>query len=219
MEKTTLFLSMFPDFVPPEALARELSQAAIVAGEIDPVKRGVSLVIHTENYIPQWELDHVGQSLAELYGLQSLRLQAVHPASQLTNIHPQELVELFVREDSLSRAALAGARWRWEGSTLHIQLRANGKKALEACVPGVCRSLAERFAAQVSVEIHSGENLEGEQLFAAMEQMRQDMMEHIPQSGGGKEPEKGQKAQQTQQPQTSTASPSRANPSPCRRWT
>ena len=213
MENTTLFLNMFPDFAPPEKLAPTLSQAAIVAGEIDPVKRGVSLVLHTENYIPQWELDGVAQAVAGLYGLESLHLQAVHPASQLTKIHPRELMELFVREDSLSRAALAGAGWRWEGNTLHIQLRANGKKALEACVPGVCRSLEERFAAQAQVEIHSGENLEGAQLYAAMEQMRQNMMESIPQPGGGKTPEKPQ-PQQTQQSQTIYGKPFQGKPIP-----
>ena len=215
MENTTLFLNMFPDFAPPEALLPVLSQAAIVAGEIDPVKRGVSLVLHTENYIPQWELDWVAQAVAGLYGLESLHLQAVHPASQLTKIHPRELMELFVREDSLSRAALAGAGWRWEGNTLHIQLRANGKKALEACVPGVCRSLGERFAAQAQVEIHSGENLEGAQLYAAMEQMRQNMMESIPQPGGGKTPEKPQsQPQQTQQSQTIYGKPFQGKPIP-----
>ena len=215
MENTTLFLNMFPDFAPPEALLPVLSQAAIVAGEIDPVKRGVSLVLHTENYIPQWELDGVAQAVAGLYGLESLHLQAVHPASQLTKIHPRELMELFVREDSLSRAALAGAGWRWEGNTLHIQLRANGKKALEACVPGVCRSLGERFAAQAQVEIHCGENLEGAQLYAAMEQMRQNMMESIPQPGGGKTPEKPQsQPQQTQQSQTIYGKPFQGKPIP-----
>ena len=215
MENTTLFLNMFPDFAPPEALLPVLSQAAIVAGEIDPVKRGVSLVLHTENYIPQWELDGVAQAVAGLYGLDSLHLQAVHPASQLTKIHPRELMELFVREDSLSRAALAGAGWRWEGNTLHIQLRANGKKALEACVPGVCRSLGERFAAQAQVEIHCGENLEGAQLYAAMEQMRQNMMESIPQPGGGKTPEKPQsQPQQTQHSQTIYGKPFQGKPIP-----
>ena len=215
MENTTLFLNMFPDFAPPEKLAPTLSQAAIVAGEIDPVKRGVSLVLHTENYIPQWELDGVAQAVAGLYGLESLHLQAVHPASQLTKIHPRELMELFVREDSLSRAALAGAGWRWEGNTLHIQLRANGKKALEACVPGVCRSLGERFAAQAQVEIHCGENLEGTQLYAAMEQMRQNMMESIPQPGSGKAPEKAQsQPQQTQQSQTIYGKPFQGKPIP-----
>ena len=214
MENTTLFLNMFPDFAPPEALLPVLSQAAIVAGEIDPVKRGVSLVLHTEKYIPQWELDGVAQAVAGLYGLESLHLQAVHPASQLTKIHPRELMELFVREDSLSRAALAGAGWRWEGNTLHIQLRANGKKALEACVPGVCRSLGERFAAQAQVEIHCGENLEGAQLYAAMEQMRQNMMESIPQPGG-KAPEKAQsQPQQTQQSQTIYGKPFQGKPIP-----
>ncbi len=215
MENTTLFLNMFPDFAPPEKLAPTLSQAAIVAGEIDPVKRGVSLVLHTENYIPQWELDGVAQAVAGLYGLDSLHLQAVHPASQLTKIHPRELMELFVREDSLCRAALAGAGWRWEGNTLHIQLRANGKKALEACVPGVCRNLGERFAAQAQVEIHCGENLEGAQLYAAMEQMRQNMMESIPQPGGGKTPEKPQsQPQQTQQSQTIYGKPFQGKPIP-----
>ena len=212
MENTTLFLNMFPDFAPPENLAPALSQAAIVAGEIDPVKRGVSLVLHTEDYIPQWDLDGVAQVVAGLYGLESLHLQAVHPASQLTKIHPRELMELFVREDSLSRAALAGAGWRWEGNTLHIQLRANGKKALEACVTGVCRSLGERFATQAQVEIHSGENLEGAQLYAAMEQMRQNMMESIPQPGG-KTPEKAQ-PQQAQQSQTIYGKPFQGKPIP-----
>ncbi|HIQ76814.1 MAG TPA: PolC-type DNA polymerase III [Candidatus Faecousia excrementipullorum] len=123
-------------------------------------------------------------------------------------------MELFVREDSLSRAALAGAGWRWEGNTLHIQLRANGKKALEACVPGVCRSLGERFAAQAQVEIHCGENLEGAQLYAAMEQMRQNMMESIPQPGG-KAPEKPQsQPQQTQQSQTIYGKPFQGKPIP-----
>ena len=45
--------NMFPDYVPPEDLAMALSQAAIVAADIDPEKRSVSVVVHAESYIPQ----------------------------------------------------------------------------------------------------------------------------------------------------------------------
>ena len=78
----------------------------------------------------------------------------------------------------------------------------------------MCRSLGERFAAQAQVEIHCGENLEGAQLYAAMEQMRQNMMESIPQPGG-KTPEKPQsQPQQTQQSQTIYGKPFQGKPIP-----
>ena len=70
-------------------------------------------------------------------------------------------MQLFVEQDSWSRASLAGSRWSWEGDKLTVQLQANGKKALEACIPGVRRYLADRFGRQVSIEIQAHGELEG----------------------------------------------------------
>ena len=65
------------------------------------------------------------------------------------------------------------------------------------------------------MEIHSGENLEGAQLYAAMEQMRQNMMGSIPQPGSGKAPEKAQsQSQQAQQSQTIYGKPFQGKPIP-----
>ena len=57
MKDTVYFLNMFPDYEPPEALEAALSQAAIVAADIDPERRGVAVAVHSENYIPQRMLD------------------------------------------------------------------------------------------------------------------------------------------------------------------
>ena len=99
-------------------------------------------------------------------------ITATHPASQLTNVQSEEIRELFVAENSMNRGSLAGAQMRWEGQTLHIQLAANGKKLLEEAVPAVCRNLSQRFDTAVTIQIEIGENLEGQALFDALEQMR-----------------------------------------------
>ena len=53
MKQDTVYLtSMFPDYEPPEELLSALSQAAIVAADIDPSSRRVHVAVHSEQYIP-----------------------------------------------------------------------------------------------------------------------------------------------------------------------
>ena len=47
MEKT-YFLNMFPEYQPPEALYSALSQAAIVAADLDPESRAVTVLVESE---------------------------------------------------------------------------------------------------------------------------------------------------------------------------
>ena len=47
MGNETCFLDMFSAYEPPETLRSCLSQAAIVAADIDPYKRRVSVEIHS----------------------------------------------------------------------------------------------------------------------------------------------------------------------------
>ncbi len=180
MDETVYLLNMFPDYVPPEELREALSQAAIAAADIHPETRGVSVAVHSDRYIPQRLLDTAGKEIAELYGLKRLEITSTHPESQLHCMEPEELMWLFVSRDSMTRGTLAGAKWNWEGTELHIQLRANGKKALEELVPQVCSSLREKFACPVTIQIHAGQDLSGQALFDAMESMRDSMLESLP---------------------------------------
>jgi len=180
MTEQVRFLNMFPDYAPPEALVEALSQAAIVAADIDPATRSVSVALHCEQYISARLLEQAQREIAASYGLEKLEITTTYPSSELTKLEPDELMRLFTAQNSMCRGSLAGAKWEWEEQTLHIYLRANGKDALLETVPAVKAQLQERFATAVTIEIHPGETLEGQALFDAMEQMRGTMLTDLP---------------------------------------
>ncbi len=176
MSENTLFLNMFSDYEPPETLKGVLSQAAIVAADLDPGRRRADVAIYSDTYIPQRLLDQASKDICALYGLNALALTGIHPASQLQRIEHEELMQLFVQCDSMTRGSLAGAKWSWDGNVLTIQLLANGKFALEDCVPEVRQNLRERFETNVEIRIKAGVTLEGQALFDAMQKMRMESM-------------------------------------------
>ena len=213
MDKTVYLLNMFSDYVPPEELREALSQAAIVAADINPDTRGVSVAVHADRYIPQRLLDTAGKEIAELYGLKSLEIAATHPESQLHSMEPEELMRLFVSRDSMTRGTLAGAKWTWRETELHIQLCANGKETLEGLVPQVQTALREKFACPVTIQIQAGRDLSGQALFDAMESMRGTMLESLPAMTA--------KPEQREKPQTAAGDtfygkPFKGNPVPMR---
>ena len=181
---------MFPDYEPPEALHAALSQAAIAAADISAEDRSVHVVVHSEHYIPQRLMDQAAKEIAALYGLRRMELTATHPASELTKIESEELMNLFVQRDSMARGSLAGAKWDWEGEHLTVRLVANGKDALMEQVPSVQQVLRERFAVPVTISIETGAALEGKALFDAMETMRGQMMKNLPAASSAKREEK-----------------------------
>ena len=183
------FLNMFPDYVLPEELNGLFTQAVLVAADIDPEPREVDVAIHSPEYIPQRVTDHVAEEICVLYGLKALRITATHPADQISKIESDELLQLFVAENSMTRGSLAGAQWSWEGQTLSVQLIANGKDELLKCVPSVSRRLRERFSVDVEIEFHAGEELKGEALFQAMERMRGSMLVDLPKNEATAKPE------------------------------
>ena len=183
------FLNMFPDYVLPEELNGLFTKAVLVAADIDPEAREVDVAIHSPEYIPQRVTDHVAEEICVLYGLKALRITATHPANQISKIESDELLQLFVAENSMTRGSLAGAQWSWEGQTLSVQLIANGKDALLKCVPSVSRRLRERFSVDVEIEFHAGEELKGEALFQAMERMRGSMLVDLPKNEATAKPE------------------------------
>ena len=180
MNDTVFFLNMFSAYQPPEHLQSVLSQAAISAAEIDSVSRRISVTVKLPAYIWEKDLDIVAQDIALSYGLNSVQLQPVYDPSMLQNIPEEALMTLFMAEDSMARASLAGAKWQWEENNLHIQLLGNGKAELEKSVPAVVRKLGEMFGMPVEVFIHSGENLTGQALYDAMAKMRGSMIKDMP---------------------------------------
>ena len=182
MSNTVFFLNMFPDYDPPEALQEALSQAVISAADIDPETRTVGVTLASPKYIPQRFLSQASTQIGEIYGLRRLLIEPVYPSSELSNMDFEDVMLLFMGENSMTRASLAGAQWRWEGETLHIQLAANGKDMLLECVPAVRRHLASRFGVTVQIEIQAGQNLQGQALYEAMQAMRTDLMSSLPKS-------------------------------------
>ncbi len=173
MKDRTLFLQMFSEYQPPEDLRSALEQAAVTAADMEPARRSVYLELENDRYIPQRLLDQACEDICAIYGLQSLQIQPKFPAEELSNVEPGELMQLFVRQNSMTRGSLAGAQWQWEGTALQIRLRANGKALVEEGIQSVRSALSRRFGTAVDVSVEAGSTLEGKDLFAAMEKMRE----------------------------------------------
>ncbi len=180
MSEQVPFLNMFSEYQPPEPLLRYLSQADLVAADIDPATRHVHAVIHSASYIPQRILTQTAEAISAVYGLRDMQITATHPEDQLTCVEPEELMDLFVNQNSMARGSLAGANWTWDERELVVELRANGKSLLEECIPAVRKAISERFGTAVTIRIQAGAVLEGQDLFAAMEEMRGKLLEKLP---------------------------------------
>jgi len=175
-----------------------LSQAAVVAADVDPQSSAVYVAVHSPLYISQRIWDAVSRDIALLYGLRKLEITATYPASELHKLDAPELMQLFVAENSMARGILAGAVWEWEGEVLTVRLAANGKSVLEEAVPKVCGILRERFAVPVQIKIIAGKTLEGSALFEAMESMRGAALTQLPTAAGSQSKQKPQEAPPTE---------------------
>ena len=164
--KQMRFLDMFSDYNPVPEDREKLDRLYIRRAEIDYPQGAISVILESEEYISRVFLTEIAREAEFVYGLKKLELEPRYPAHQLKNMESAELLMLFVEENSMCMGALAGATWEWEGTSLSIQLRANGKRQVEECVPGVVRRLkALCDGGDVSIAVHSGKDLEGQALF------------------------------------------------------
>ena len=179
LEKVYLF-DVFPEYNGPDIQLKTLEDAYVLDAEIDPAQRSIDITLFSDFYIPQWDLDDVACWAMNHYRLRSVSVVCKHPSDQLTKIETDELRNLFVSHDSMARGSLAGAKWSWEGNTLTVCLKGNGKKELEANAGKVRAALEERFETEVEIRIESNCNLEGQALVEAMEKMRRQMVQDLP---------------------------------------
>ena len=180
MTQQIFFLNMFSDYEPPEVLETAFSQAAIVAADVDPAARTISMRLSSPRYISAGMQNQACKDICEIYGLKRLELQIAYPETELRNIPQEDLRHLFIRHNPMAMGSLAGAQWNWNGNELSVKLRANGKKELEECIPLVRQTLKEQFDTDVAITIIPGSDLQGKALYDAMEQMRGNMMGELP---------------------------------------
>ncbi len=180
MSETVYLLNMFPDYEPPEEIRKALSQAALVAVDIRAENRSVEVAAHTDTYVPRRLTRQAEKDILSLYGLRNLEITLTHPAAELSKIEPEELRDLFVDLDPMTRASLAGAKWAWDGGHLTVCLVANGKAGVEAQIPAVVRTLQERFAAEVTISVEANHDLTGAELSKAMEKLREEALSAAP---------------------------------------
>jgi len=180
MSETVYLLNMFPDYEPPEEIRKALSQAALVAVDIRAENRSVEVAAHTDTYVPRRLTRQAEKDILSLYGLRNLEITLTHPATELSKIEPEELRDLFVDLDPMTRASLAGAKWAWDGGHLTVCLVANGKAGVEAQIPAVVKALQERFAAEVTISVEASHDLTGAELSRAMEKLREEALSAAP---------------------------------------
>ncbi len=173
------FLNMFPDYEPPEALKDALTQAAITAADISAEERKVHATVYSEQYISAREWDEIIADLEHLYYC-NLNITCTYPPSCLQSINTDELMALFVSQNSMARGSLAGASWIWEDETLTIQLKANGKDSVEEGIPYVCNCLHTLFGVDVNINVVADEGLSDQDLSSALEQMRASILNDLP---------------------------------------
>ena len=180
MSETVYLLNMFPDYEPPEEIRKALSQAALVAVDIRAENRSVEVAAHTDTYVPRRLTRQAEKDILSLYGLQNLEITLTHPAAELSKIEPEELRDLFVDLDPMTRASLAGAKWAWDGGHLTVCLVANGKAGVEAQIPAVVKTLQQRFAAEVTISVEANHDLTGAELSRVMEKLREEALSAAP---------------------------------------
>ena len=180
MKEHILFLNMFALYQPQEPLGQILLDTELLSADIDQSARRITANIHCPRYIPQRLLNQAELDIAQIYNLNKMELVPTFPPEEITKLEPDELTGIFVAQNPMARASLAGATWTWEGKTLTVQLPANGKAQLEECIPMVRSRLKDRFGTEVTIEIHAGQTLEGQALFDAMEKMRASILSDLP---------------------------------------
>ena len=216
MKESVSFLQMFSEYRPGESLSGVLSVARITGADLDPATRQAAVTLYADQYIPMRLLEKAERDICGLYGLRHFEIHMTHPAEELQKVEPEELMQLFVEENSMNRASLAGAGWKWDGDNLEISLRANGKAALEEAVPAVCRKLTERFGKAPVFKVFSAHDLSGQALFDALETMRSTTAAAMPAAmcSGDKKSSGSPKQDQPQSEETLYGKPFRGNPVP-----
>ena len=203
MKDNVLFLNMFALYEPREEVRSLLGEATIRSAELDPGQRTFELELDCPGPIPAARLADICREIEGVYGLKSLTANLHFPPQTLSRMDPADLTALFVRENPMLIGSLAGAAWEWEGLSLNVKLRANGRQLIREVLPAVKRKLRDLCGAEVEITLEAGNDLQGKELFDAMEKLRSEVIAKGPQPKlQDKKPASGGSAAPQQQGET-----------------
>ena len=154
------FLQMFSQYAPESAAEAALCAGEIIHAEVNMENRGIAVELDCAEYVPWAAVRRVEQQVQKRYNLRNLSILAKFPREQLHRVEFGELMDLFVEQNPMHRGALAGATWEWQGDTLRISLRANGKKDLEESARAVRERIIRRCGAAPQFRFEAGRELE-----------------------------------------------------------
>ena len=113
MKEHILFLNMFALYQPQELLGQLLLETELVSADIDQSTRRITANVHSCHYIPQRLLVQAENEISQIYRLNKMEIVPTFPAEEISKIEPEELTGLFVTNNPMARASLAGATWTW----------------------------------------------------------------------------------------------------------
>ncbi len=178
MKEPVLFLDMFSRLSKQQW--DDFASVQITEARVDAVNREITCHIQSDRYLSQRRLKEVEAQVQSAYGIHKLYLLPVFPAETLPNIEPEELNAFLVEKYPPLLSVLAGSHWEIEGSTLTVQLRANGVEQLSPQLPSLKQYLQERFACSIYIEIDAHKEESREELFAATEKLRRETLRQMP---------------------------------------
>ena len=177
---TIEFISLFPDYCPPEELEQTVRQIRIRKAEVDQKESRVVLDVESEVYIKQKDLLTLQNELMQRYAIRKLLIRPHFPASAIAQLDLRDLRRVFSHFCPQATVVLAGASLCAEEGRLRIRLKGNGKEQLAQGVAPAKKWLWERFGTETEILFESGAEKTAPELFAETEKLRQEAFRDLP---------------------------------------
>ena len=180
MPNSISLLELFPDLGYSEAARELLAQNKILDADLRPDEREVSVCVHSEVYLPASLLRQTEEEACKAYLLRRVDLSARYPEDLLSKVDFGDVADRIRDVFPMATPILSGCQWEVEGRTVHLRLKANGVEDVRPWLRFGEEFLSEAFDAPIHIEIHSGRELNREELFAETARIREQAVEAIP---------------------------------------
>ena len=179
-ENTVRLLDLFSAYEPEEEIRRRLDQVKVFHAEIDMEKRGVSVTVQLQEYLPLQMIRKAERGIAGTYNIRQMELRTVYGPERLPAFRCSDVAEYVCEQFAPGMSIMAGCSYNLTDQTLTITLKGNGKDMLTPYMRKTEQWISEMFGTDVKIQLESGSDAESEELFAATLRMRQQTMEQIP---------------------------------------
>lgn len=169
-------LELFREYSPDETIRQLLDGCLIANASIDADARRIAAVIRPSHYISPKTLERICRQMAAVYELKRFELQPKY-AESLFQDASEELCDAIVDQYPPARAILSGSAWTLEGSTIHVQLKANGKDEVSGYTRAAIDKAQALFDVRYDIQVHANASINEDDLAKQQEQLRQDAIQ------------------------------------------